>query len=203
MENQTELNGFVFLRSYYEAIKELDGDDRLELNDAIQALVFDNIQPNFSKKYLFGYFKLIQPTLEASLTRYRNSVENGKKGGKKATPKTTPKTTAEVIKVQEVEVKKVIAKKPFKDVVESPTKETAAFFISQLGTDTEDVDTDNVDTVTVAIETKASVKQLMEYAKTKDMCFADKKMLLEKINNNSIESLKDINDFENLVKILN
>lgn len=83
MENQTEFNGFVFQRSYYESLKDLDDCDRLELNDAIQKLVFENIQPTFTKKYLNSCFKLIEPTLAASLSRYKNSIENGKKGGRK------------------------------------------------------------------------------------------------------------------------
>jgi hypothetical protein len=83
MENQTNINGIVFLRSYYEAVEELEGNDKLEMYEAIFNLVFNGIEPNFTKKYLNGYFKLIQPTLMSSITRYKNSVENGKKGGRK------------------------------------------------------------------------------------------------------------------------
>lgn len=112
MENQTNINGIVFLRSYYEAVEELEGNDKLEMYEAIFNLVFNGIEPNFSKKYLNGYFKLIQPTLMSSITRYKNSVENGKKGGRKPSIKveeissqpleeTLPQPKEEVIQLKE------------------------------------------------------------------------------------------------------
>lgn len=81
----TGLNGIVFMRSYYEAIKELESEDQNELYNAIFQLVFENKEPNFTKKYLGGYFKLMEPTLASSIGRYQASKENGKKGGR---PKT-------------------------------------------------------------------------------------------------------------------
>lgn len=97
MKNETNINGIVFLRSYFESIEELEGSDKMEMYDAIFGLVFNNIAPVFSKKYLNGYWKLIEPTLASSINRYQASQENGKKGGrpagKKAEANKTPEPT--------------------------------------------------------------------------------------------------------------
>jgi hypothetical protein len=116
MENQTEINGIVFLRSYFESVEELEGTDKLEMYEAIFNLVFNGIEPTFTKKYLNGYFKLIQPTLMSSITRYKNSVENGKKGGRKPASVTASSTKPieETLAQPKQEIKKetVQAKQP-------------------------------------------------------------------------------------------
>ena len=83
MENKTNINGIVFLRSYYEAVKDLEQDDQLEMYNAIFSLVFEGIAPTFTKKYLNSIYKVIEPNLAGSINRYQTSVENGKKGGRK------------------------------------------------------------------------------------------------------------------------
>ena len=83
MENKTNINGIVFLRSYYEAVKDLEQDDQLEMYNAIFSLVFEGIAPTFTKKYLNSIYKVIVPNLAGSINRYQTSVENGKKGGRK------------------------------------------------------------------------------------------------------------------------
>lgn len=84
MENKTNINGIVFLRSYYEAVKDLEQDDQLEMYNAIFKLVFEGVTPTFTKKYLNSIYKVIEPNLAGSINRYQASVENGKKGGRKS-----------------------------------------------------------------------------------------------------------------------
>jgi hypothetical protein len=82
MENQKEIKGLVFLKSYYESIQELENEDKLEMYNAIFELAFFNQSPTFSKKYLGAIFKVMEPNIQNSLDRYKASQENGKKGGR-------------------------------------------------------------------------------------------------------------------------
>ena len=86
-------DSFIFYRSFYESIKELNQEDQLELYKAIMEFQFENKEIKLlgiSK----AIFPLIKPQLEANNKRY----ENGKKGGApkgntnaKKQPKTTKK----------------------------------------------------------------------------------------------------------------
>lgn len=98
-----ENNGFVFLRSYYDAINDFDlsPEQKGIFLDALFQYVFDGVEPQFEKGIYKGCWTLIKPTLDNSINRYRTSVENGKKGGapkgtepwnkgKKSEPKANP-----------------------------------------------------------------------------------------------------------------
>lgn len=78
-----ETNGFVFLRSYYDAINDFDltPEQKGIFLDALFQYVFDGVEPQFEKGIYKGCWTLIKPTLDNSINRYRTSVENGKKGG--------------------------------------------------------------------------------------------------------------------------
>jgi len=79
MENT---KGVLVLRSFYEAIQCLEKEDQLELYNAIMEYGLNGVEPNFEKKYLNGYLKLIIPNIDSQIKKYKASVENGKKGGK-------------------------------------------------------------------------------------------------------------------------
>lgn len=89
-------NGFVFLASYYEALKELDPDTQLTLYTAIMeyALKGNETELNGASKAIFT---LIKPNIDSSLARYAKNTENGKQGGapcgNKNAQKNNPKTT--------------------------------------------------------------------------------------------------------------
>lgn len=69
--------GFVFLESYFWALKELPEAERLMMYDAVLKYAFEGVTPELPAP-LMGYFTLIKPSVDASLERYRN----GKRGGR-------------------------------------------------------------------------------------------------------------------------
>lgn len=76
-------NSFIFYKSFYESIKELDKDIQYEIYKAIIEYEFEKKEPNL-KGVSKSIFTLIKPQLEANDIKY----ENGKKGGR---PKTETK----------------------------------------------------------------------------------------------------------------
>ena len=94
-----EIKGFTFYKNYYELIKFLSNEDRLQLLDAILEYMFENKETKFD-----GLLKGIWINLKFPLDNSKINIENGKKGGapkgnknaKKTTqkqPKNNPKTT--------------------------------------------------------------------------------------------------------------
>ena len=75
---------FVFYKSFYESIKELDPSDQVKIYNAIFEYEFYQEEPELSGVSK-SIFTLILPQLEANNKRY----ENGKKGGR---PKNQEKT---------------------------------------------------------------------------------------------------------------
>lgn len=87
-------DSLVFHKSYYEALKSLKPNKRAEMYDAIMEYTFNGIEPNF-KDFLNGYWLLVKPNIDASISRYDAAVKNGKKGGrprKKETQKNPTET---------------------------------------------------------------------------------------------------------------
>lgn len=76
-------DGFVFYRSFAEAMSELDAQTKADVLDILCAYALDGIEPA-SKGIAAALFKLMKPQIDANNRRY----ENGKKGGR-------PKTTTE------------------------------------------------------------------------------------------------------------
>ena len=93
MENK----GFVFLRSYYDAMNDYDLDNEQKgiFLDAICQYVFDDVEPQFEKGVMKGFWTSIKPTIDGQINRYRTSVENGKKGGAPKGNSNAKKTTQE------------------------------------------------------------------------------------------------------------
>ena len=68
---------FIFYKSFYEAIHDLDFDDQVLLYDAIcRKSLYD--EDSYLEGIAGTLYKLIEPQLEANNIRY----ENGKKGGR-------------------------------------------------------------------------------------------------------------------------
>lgn len=82
---------FTMFRSYFEVIEELDDKQRLAMYDAIMRYAFYGELPEDLPPFAKGYFRLMQPTIDASIRRRTANSENGKKGGrpKKATENPT------------------------------------------------------------------------------------------------------------------
>ena len=85
---------FVFYKSFFESIKELEPQDQVQIYNAIFEFEFYKIEPKLSG-VCKSIFTLILPQLEANDKRY----ENGKKGGRPKT-KTKPKNNQSKTKVK-------------------------------------------------------------------------------------------------------
>lgn len=75
-----ERESFTFHRSFYEAVKDMPKDIRLEVFTAIMEYALYGRQPEALKPFANSIFTLIKPSIDVSTSRY----ENGKKGGRKS-----------------------------------------------------------------------------------------------------------------------
>lgn len=87
------VHGFVMLRSYYEAIRDLPDNDRLCIVDAIFRYVFESSVPENLPPHLTGYFILLRPNIDSSVKKYAAQKANGTKGGRPPKPKNNPSET--------------------------------------------------------------------------------------------------------------
>ena len=74
-------NSFVFYGSYFEAINELPDEEQGQIYKAIIQYGILGEEPQQLSTVGKMCFKLIKPTLDASINRYDVVVNNGKKGG--------------------------------------------------------------------------------------------------------------------------
>lgn len=74
-------NSFIFYSSYYDAISELPEEEQGLIYKAIIDYAIAKKEPKDLTPACRMCFKLIRPTIDAALSRYDASVENGKKGG--------------------------------------------------------------------------------------------------------------------------
>jgi hypothetical protein len=81
-----ERNGFVFLRTFNESIEDLDPQDKCIMLEAIINYGLYGDEPDLTKGYLKGIWKLISSTIDVTSKKYDTSVENGKKGGRPKKP---------------------------------------------------------------------------------------------------------------------
>lgn len=101
------MKGFTMLPSYYEALRPLPDDMRLQMYDAVFDYAFEGKEPDNLPPLLNGYFILLRPNLDSSIKHYAASVENGNKGGRppkkpeKNPEKTQSKPKKNPIKTQE------------------------------------------------------------------------------------------------------
>ena len=82
-------NGFRWLPSYYEAIRDLPDAERLLIYDAIADFGFGNVVGELPP-LVKGYFLLIAPSLEQSIKFEEKQRENGRKGGETAETQANP-----------------------------------------------------------------------------------------------------------------
>ena len=85
-------NGFRWLPSYYEAIRDLPDAERLQMYDAIADFGFGNSVEELPP-LLNGYFGLIKPSLEKSMKFEAKQKDNGEKGGRPPKPNNNPEET--------------------------------------------------------------------------------------------------------------
>ena len=79
--------GFVFYRSFFEAMKELPAEDFSIIFKALCDYALDDMAPELTGIHK-ALFELIKPQIDANNRRY----ENGKKGGRPAKKKNQTKT---------------------------------------------------------------------------------------------------------------
>lgn len=87
-------DSFIFYKSFYEAINELNSEDQLAIHQAICEFSLYGKEPEVTG-ITNAIWRLIRPQLEANRKRYESGskgAEHGKKGGRpKKNPKETPK----------------------------------------------------------------------------------------------------------------
>ena len=82
-------NGFIFYKSFYEAINELGDDEQLKAYKAIvtYALTGEEIEINGVARAIFN---MARPQIDANNKRYENGTKGGKYGGLGGRPKKNP-----------------------------------------------------------------------------------------------------------------
>ena len=80
---------FIFYASFYDAIKELPNELRLEIFDAVCAYALNGDEPELSG-VAKAIFTLIKPPLAASAARYENGCKGAEYGRLGGRPKKTP-----------------------------------------------------------------------------------------------------------------
>jgi len=114
MSKTTMRASFIFYSSYYDAISELPPEEQGLIYKAIIDYGIAQIEPTNLTPAGKMCFKLIKPTIDAALSRYDASVENGKKGGR---PRNNPPETQ---------------KEPSQNLEETQTKPTQNLEQSQV-----------------------------------------------------------------------
>lgn len=74
-------DSFVFYRSFYEAIKKIPNECKMEVYEAIVKYSFEESVGELSPM-ADAMFTLIKPTLDSSQKRYEAKINNGKMGGR-------------------------------------------------------------------------------------------------------------------------
>lgn len=88
MTNQTTKTreSFIFYRSFFDAIKHLEGEKKTEIYDAIFSYSFDEKDPNLSG-ISASIFTLIKPQLDANRKRFENGCKKKEKSKTEAKDK--------------------------------------------------------------------------------------------------------------------
>lgn len=80
MAENLENESYVFYKSFYQGIEELDDKAQLEMYRAITRYGLFGEEPNFTGIYR-SYFIQIKTSIASAQKRYKTAVENGKTGG--------------------------------------------------------------------------------------------------------------------------
>lgn len=81
-----ERDSFIFYRSFYEAIRDLPRDIRLEVYTALMEYALYGRLPEGMKPFAKGLFALMKPVIDTNTVRFNN----GCKGGRKIKPYVMP-----------------------------------------------------------------------------------------------------------------
>lgn len=81
---------FVFYASFYDAIRDLSDNIKLEVFIAITEYALYGKQPENLKPVARGLFTLIKPNLDVSITKFEAGKKGGRKPKKAATATDTP-----------------------------------------------------------------------------------------------------------------
>lgn len=131
-----ERTGFVFYRSFFDAISDLSAKEKLAIYEAISTYALEGIEPTMDKvgKTTKALWLLIKPLLDNDIKRYENGckgAESGKKGGapagndnaKKKQPQNNPigliSNNPETTPLKEKEKEKEIEKEKESECVKS------------------------------------------------------------------------------------
>lgn len=90
---------FIFYKSFYESIKELDPSDQVQIYNAIFNYQFEGKEIEL-KGICKSIFTLIIPQLEANNKRYLNGLKGGAPKGNQNATKKQPKNNLELTKKQ-------------------------------------------------------------------------------------------------------
>ncbi len=86
-----ERDSFIFYRSFYEAIRDLPRDIRLEVYTALMEYALYGRLPEGMKPFAKGLFALMKPVIDTNTVRFNN----GCKGGRKKKAPAQPSSSAE------------------------------------------------------------------------------------------------------------
>ncbi len=75
------MESITFFRSYYEAIKELEPEQQLEVYNALLSYALDGIEPSLSGAAK-AVFMLMRPNIDTSNRKRQKNIENGANGGR-------------------------------------------------------------------------------------------------------------------------
>ena len=78
MKEEEKKDSFVFYRSFYESIKNLDKDTQIELFISICEYSLNEQEPTDLSPIANAMFTVIKPIIDSANTRYKTSIENGK-----------------------------------------------------------------------------------------------------------------------------
>ena len=70
-------DSFIFYRSFYESVSELDDADRLGVYDAIIRFALDGIEPELTG-ISSALFKAFRPQILANIRKYQNGIKGGR-----------------------------------------------------------------------------------------------------------------------------
>ena len=85
-----ERKGFIFYKSFYDSIKELDANDQVQIYNAIFQYQFEGIEIEL-KGIAKSIFTLIIPQLEANNKKYINGCKGGRPKENQTETKEKPK----------------------------------------------------------------------------------------------------------------
>lgn len=90
-----ERDSFIFYRSFYEAVRDLPKDIKVEVLAAIIEYALYGRQPDVLKPFANSIFTLVRPTIDANNARFLNGKQGarfGRRGGRPPKAKTAPDT---------------------------------------------------------------------------------------------------------------